>query len=335
MLPEFRKPSRAKSSCPTNNPYNRKRLTMAVEMKEAPGTQPGDGGNRPNGLILIAFIALGIIVAALLPVFLPNLPQQPLYLALLAATSIVVGLSLGLRFSGMRKQLSKTVERTLSGVLIALVVADMLFLVAPVFLPGQTANEKDPFATAAQPTAVVTTVAPTTAAATTNAATTAAAPATAAATTVVPTIAAATVIATTAAPTTVATTAAPTTAVATTAAPTTAIATTAAPLRMTGEFSGRGNYKVAGAAILGKTPDGKNILRFENFNSSNGPDLVVYLVKDATPNGVNNGIQVAPLRATQGNLNFELPADLNPSEYKSVVIWCKAFSVTFGVAGLK
>jgi hypothetical protein len=193
---------------------------MTVEMKEAPSAPSNNNGSRPNGLILAAFIALGIIVAVLLPVFLPNLSQQPLYLGLLVATSIVTGLSLGLRFSGLRKQLSKTAERTLSGVLITLVLADMLILIAPVFLPGQTANETDPFAAAAQPTAVVTTVGPTTANITTAIVTTAV-PTTAAPTTnAIITTAPTTAIVTTAVPTTAAPTVVPTTVVpATTVAP--------------------------------------------------------------------------------------------------------------------
>jgi hypothetical protein len=40
------------------------------------------------------------------------------------------------------------------------------------------------------------------------------------------------------------------------------------------------------------------------------------------------------LKANQGNQNYELPADLDPGAFRSVVIYCKAFSVVFSTAEL-
>jgi hypothetical protein len=104
---------------------------------------------------------------------------------------------------------------------------------------------------------------------------------------------------------------------------------------VSGSFSGRGaGHEVSGTALLGKTADGKNILRFENFKSTNGPDLVVYLVNESDPSKITGGLELGKLKATEGNLNYELDPSLDLSRYKSVVIYCKAFSVFFGVASL-
>lgn len=48
-----------------------------------------------------------------------------------------------------------------------------------------------------------------------------------------------------------------------------------------------------------------NILRLENFNTDNGPDLFVYLVKKSTgsPSG-NDFINLGNLKSTNGNLNL-------------------------------
>ena len=94
---------------------------------------------------------------------------------------------------------------------------------------------------------------------------------------------------------------------------------------------------VAGNVTLGKTSDGKVILRFENLNSANGPDLHVYLSKQASPattQQVMDGVEVGKLKATTGASNYELTATTDITQYKSVVIYCKSFSVVFGYANL-
>lgn len=90
-----------------------------------------------------------------------------------------------------------------------------------------------------------------------------------------------------------------------------------------------------GTAIVGIGNEGKKVLRFENFTSAQGPDLKVYLGKNADGSQIKEGgVNLGPLPATDGSYNIALPDDLDLSQYKSVVIWCEAFSVTFSVASL-
>jgi len=44
---------------------------------------------------------------------------------------------------------------------------------------------------------------------------------------------------------------------------------------------------------------------------------------------------VAPLEITVGSLNFSLPADIDPMQYKSVVIWCRLIDSAYAAATLK
>lgn len=109
------------------------------------------------------------------------------------------------------------------------------------------------------------------------------------------------------------------------------------PTRLGGTFNNQGAEPVAGKAILGKTTDGKLILRFEDLKSANGPDLFVYLTKEAAPSNANQikaGLEVAKLKATQGSQNYEIDPMLDLTQYKSVAIYCKSFSVVFGYANL-
>ena len=125
-----------------------------------------------------------------------------------------------------------------------------------------------------------------------------------------------------------------------TSAPSSGATATTAPTATTlsGVFDHRaGVDTVAGNVTLGKTSDGKVILRFENLNSANGPDLHVYLSTQASPattQQVMDGIEIGKLQATTGASNYELAATTDVTQYKSVVIYCKSFSVIFGYANL-
>ena len=75
--------------------------------------------------------------------------------------------------------------------------------------------------------------------------------------------------------------------------------------------------------------NGKQFLRYENFKTINGPDIFVYLSKDLE---AKKFIDLGPVRATEGNVNYEIPENVNPKEYPYALVWCKAFGVLFNSA---
>ncbi len=82
--------------------------------------------------------------------------------------------------------------------------------------------------------------------------------------------------------------------------------------------------------------DGKTFLRFENVTIQNGPDLHVYLARGI--GGAYDGsrdLYLGALKATNGSFNYELPAGTSVADYKSVVVWCRAFTVLFTWADLR
>jgi len=97
-------------------------------------------------------------------------------------------------------------------------------------------------------------------------------------------------------------------------------------------------HKGSGQAEIFELPDNTNLLRLENFAVTNGPDLFVYLVKHPNPSTSANVkadfVNLGKLKGNKGNQNYIIPADIDPSEYGSVVIWCRAFSVLFSGASL-
>lgn len=95
-------------------------------------------------------------------------------------------------------------------------------------------------------------------------------------------------------------------------------------------------HGAVGTATIYELPDGERILRFEDFRSKNGPDLHVYLSTEA-PTSTFAGlgedqVHLGALKGNVGNQNYEIPADVDLSLYKSVVIYCRPFSVVFSTA---
>jgi hypothetical protein len=73
------------------------------------------------------------------------------------------------------------------------------------------------------------------------------------------------------------------------------------------------------------------VLRFEQFDIQNGPDLRVYLVPGVDQTALAEGnIYLGRLRGNVGDQTYELPAGttLSPGPWTALV-WCEAFSVEF------
>jgi hypothetical protein len=84
---------------------------------------------------------------------------------------------------------------------------------------------------------------------------------------------------------------------------------------------------------------GKRVLRLTGFETSNGPDVHVLLVaaKDAADDKTVKDagyIDLGSLKGNVGDQNYDVPADVDLSEYQACTIWCNRFSVNFGTAPL-
>jgi hypothetical protein len=97
-------------------------------------------------------------------------------------------------------------------------------------------------------------------------------------------------------------------------------------------------HPTAGTARLLELSDGTRYLRFEDLDTSNGPDLRVYLSEiPASDDWHAYGeryVDLGGLKGNRGDQNYEVPAGTDLSSIKSAVIWCRRFTVGFGVAPL-
>jgi hypothetical protein len=99
---------------------------------------------------------------------------------------------------------------------------------------------------------------------------------------------------------------------------------------LTGNFTDTPGHPGAGNVSVYQI-EANQILRLTNFSSTAGPDLFVYL---ATDKEATEFINLGPLKSTQGDQNYDIPAGTNVSEYPYVLIWCKRFGVLFMTATL-
>lgn len=99
---------------------------------------------------------------------------------------------------------------------------------------------------------------------------------------------------------------------------------------MAAEVIGTAGHPASGTARIVEA-EGKSYVRYENFKTINGPDIFVYLSKDLD---AKDFVNLGEVRATEGNINYEVPAGVDTSEYRYVLTWCKAFGVLFNYADL-
>lgn len=99
-------------------------------------------------------------------------------------------------------------------------------------------------------------------------------------------------------------------------------------------------HYASGQALLVRQADGTTILRLQDLDAANGPDLYVYLSEHPNPANseqlhAGQDHNLGGLRATTGSFNYMVDPSVDLSKVKSVVIYCRAFSVIFSVAALQ
>jgi hypothetical protein len=78
--------------------------------------------------------------------------------------------------------------------------------------------------------------------------------------------------------------------------------------------------------------NGQYILALENFSSTNGPDLHVYLSREVQP---VNYIDLGRLKSVSGNQLYPLTGNVDFTYYKYALIHCQRYNHLFGSAELK
>ena len=109
------------------------------------------------------------------------------------------------------------------------------------------------------------------------------------------------------------------------------------PIALThGNFKGLA-HETKGTASIYQLPDGSRTLRLTEFETSNGPDVHVYLTAGEVEKG-NDMLQgvgfvdLGTMKGNKGDQNYDIPATVDLGKFKQVTIWCARFGVNFGQA---
>ena len=118
------------------------------------------------------------------------------------------------------------------------------------------------------------------------------------------------------------------------ATPSGAATPTRPTIRGVGSFVGLAGHDGRGDAGVFALAEGSQVLRLENFEIENGPDLRLYVVPGADqtdPTG--DSLYLGELRGNVGDQSYEIPGDfhLGAGDW-TVLVWCEAFSVEFVAA---
>ncbi len=106
---------------------------------------------------------------------------------------------------------------------------------------------------------------------------------------------------------------------------------TTAMLKYSGDFISGPYGTVTGSAKI-FLKQGSYTVALENFSSSNGPDLKVYISREEMP---VNFIRLDALRSVNGNQLYAVPGNPDFAVYKYVLIHCEQYNHLFGSALLQ
>ena len=109
---------------------------------------------------------------------------------------------------------------------------------------------------------------------------------------------------------------------------------------LSGEVVGADEFhQGTGTATIYQLEDGSHVLRLEDFEVTNGPDLHVILSPVANPTtreevSAEGYVDLGELKGNVGNQNYDIPAEVDINSIGSVVIYCVPFHVVFSTASL-
>lgn len=87
-------------------------------------------------------------------------------------------------------------------------------------------------------------------------------------------------------------------------------------------------HPASGEIEIIRSPE-ETLVRYANYDGTNGPDLKVYLATDLE---ATNFINLGEAKGNQGNIIYGVPLDVDLDEYRYVMTWCEAFGVLFDYA---
>ncbi|RWR21000.1 electron transporter [Microbacterium enclense] len=101
-------------------------------------------------------------------------------------------------------------------------------------------------------------------------------------------------------------------------------------------------HETSGQVRVIENPDGSRQLALVGLQTTNGPDVHVWLSAGPVVEGRDgwftaagyDHIDLGPIKGNLGDQLYDIPADADLSVFRSVDLWCVQFGVSFGAAAL-
>lgn len=98
-------------------------------------------------------------------------------------------------------------------------------------------------------------------------------------------------------------------------------------------------HRGSGVATIYRLADGSHILRLDDIQVTNGPDLHVILTPHPSPGNredvsADGYVDLGKLKGNVGSQNYLIPPEVDVDAQSTMVIYCKPFHVIFSTAPL-
>jgi hypothetical protein len=101
-------------------------------------------------------------------------------------------------------------------------------------------------------------------------------------------------------------------------------------------------HATTGSARVIQLPDGARQLAIEGLETTNGPDVHVWLSAGPVLEGFDGWftaagydyVDLGPIKGNLGDQLYDIPDGVDLSLFRTVDLWCVQFSVSFGAAAL-
>jgi hypothetical protein len=101
-------------------------------------------------------------------------------------------------------------------------------------------------------------------------------------------------------------------------------------------------HTTTGSVRVIEHPDGARQLAIEGLETTNGPDVHVWLSAGPVIEGFDGWftaagyeyVDLGPIKGNLGDQLYDIPAGVDLSVFRTVDLWCVQFSVSFGAAAL-
>lgn len=101
-------------------------------------------------------------------------------------------------------------------------------------------------------------------------------------------------------------------------------------------------HDTTGRVVILELADKSRVLRLQDLDTSNGPDVEVWITDAPVIDGSDGWhvfddgdyVELGDLKGNHGNQNYPLPKSVDLDQLTSVSLWCDRFNVSFGAARL-